>query len=267
MHIDYSQTSLTLLNLVGAGGDPLAERRFVERYGQMVRRIAKAARLDDHDADDVVQETMIAAVQALRENRYDRQRGRFKVWLKGVLYHKIAHLRRKSTTPCRAAGFSPRGPSPTEGLAGFSPRGPFPPADGLGTEGESSSTPPIPVGGRVAEETGGRWRASSQGGRRGRADYSHVPLTDIADPAPTADEQVEAAFEKEWMKAIYEEAAEEVRTEVEPHTWQAFDLVANHGWSPAETARFLGIRRSAVDNAKCRVLKRLKDKVAGFGCD
>lgn len=192
-----SRTSLTLLEQVGGGVDPLAERRFVERYGLMVRGIAKAARLGDHDVEDVVQETMIAAVQALRQQSYDRERGRFKVWLKGVLFHKIAHARRRSSRPSASAG----------------------------------------------------------------------ELPGLADPAAGPEAQVEEAFEREWMKALYEEAAVLVRNEVEPQTWQAFDLVANRGWSPAEVARLLGIRRSAVDNAKSRVLQRLKDKIAAWERD
>jgi len=39
--------------------------------------------------------------------------------------------------------------------------------------------------------------------------------------------------------------------------WQAYDLVVNKGWKPAEAARLLGIRRSQVDNAKMRIGRRL----------
>ncbi|MCC7290699.1 MAG: sigma-70 family RNA polymerase sigma factor [Phycisphaerales bacterium] len=250
MSTDYSQTSLTLLNHVGDGNDPVAERRFVERYGRMVRGIARAAGLNDHDADDVVQETLIAAVQALREKRYDRQLGRFKAWLKGVLFHKIAHFRRKSGLP-RAAGFSPRDASSASSLSR-----------------EESGCSPLPAG-------GGRVRANPSPDSEqtqvpasaflSSSWASSLPLEDIPDPSPPPDEQTERAFEQEWMQALYEEAADEVRNEVEPQTWQAFHLVVNHGWSPVETARHLGIRRSAVDNAKSRILKRLRDKVEIWG--
>lgn len=192
-----SQTSLTLLEQVAAGGDPLAERRFYDRYSRLARTIALAAGLRGADGDDVVQETMTATMLALRERRYDRERGRFKAWFKGVLFHKIGHARR--------------------------------------------------AGGRAA--AGGLTRV---------AETADLEL--LTDPAAGPAAEVEAAFEREWAEALLEEAADAVRQEVEPETWQAYDLYRTKGWKPGDVARQLGIRRSAVYNASTRVIERLRQK-------
>lgn len=90
-------------------------------------------------------------------------------------------------------------------------------------------------------------------------------LKDIADPAPSPDEEFESAFEAEWQKALFDEAAEIVRQRIvqrgESVNWQAYDLVVNGGWKPRAVARLLGIRRSQVDNAKSRILAAIRAAV------
>lgn len=90
----FSQTSTTLLGDVALGDNPYADRLFVQRYAPLAQAAARAAGVGPDDIDDVVQETMMAAVQGLRERRYDRPTGRFKAWFKGILFHKINRLRR-----------------------------------------------------------------------------------------------------------------------------------------------------------------------------
>jgi RNA polymerase sigma factor (sigma-70 family) len=201
-----SRTSTTLLNEVAAGGHERAERLFYERYGRMVRALCLASGVRPSDCDDIVQETMIAAVQALREHRYDRRRAGFKVWLRGVIRHKIAHARQSAVRRPWSPG-APPGLSDTPGGGELDPR----------------------------------------------------ILEQIPDPGPGPAEEFEAAFEAEWQKAARDEVLDQLRREVEPQTWQAYDLLVNKGWKPREVAGLLGMTRRAVDLAKYRVVKHLRE--------
>jgi len=75
-------------------------------------------------------------------------------------------------------------------------------------------------------------------------------------PADSAPESVE--FDQELRLALFDLAAEQVRGEVQPATWQAFWETAVVGTSPAEIARKLGMTIGAIRVAKCRVLARLR---------
>lgn len=79
-------------------------------------------------------------------------------------------------------------------------------------------------------------------------------------PAASDPESVE--FDLELRRALFQRAAEAVRNEVQPATWQAFWETAVVGTSPAEAARKLGMQVGAVRVAKCRVLSRLRAVLA-----
>jgi RNA polymerase sigma-70 factor (ECF subfamily) len=92
-------------------------------------------------------------------------------------------------------------------------------------------------------------RAAANGGSDLQALLDSVP----ADSGP---ESVE--FDLELRRALFQQAAERVREEVQPATWQAFRETGVLGTSPAEAARKLGMQVGAVRVAKCRVLARLR---------
>jgi RNA polymerase sigma factor (sigma-70 family) len=75
-------------------------------------------------------------------------------------------------------------------------------------------------------------------------------------PADSAPESIE--FDQELRLALFDCAAEQVRGEVQPATWQAFWETAVVGTSPAEAAKKLGMNIGAIRVAKCRVLARLR---------
>lgn len=79
-------------------------------------------------------------------------------------------------------------------------------------------------------------------------------------PAPSDPETIE--FDNELRRALFQRAAERVREEVRPATWQAFWETAVVGMSPAEAAKKLNVNAGAVRVAKCRVLARLQAAVA-----
>jgi RNA polymerase sigma-70 factor (ECF subfamily) len=65
-------------------------------------------------------------------------------------------------------------------------------------------------------------------------------------------------FDHELRRALFHQAAERVRGEVQASTWQAFWETGVVGTSAADAARKLGMEVGAVRVAKCRVLARLR---------
>jgi RNA polymerase sigma-70 factor (ECF subfamily) len=78
-------------------------------------------------------------------------------------------------------------------------------------------------------------------------------------PADSGPETIE--FDKELRRALFQRAAQQVRSEVQPATWQAFWETAVVGTSPVDAAQRLGMAVGAIRVAKCRVLARLRAAV------
>lgn len=230
---DASMTSTTLLRGVAVVGDEVSARAFVARYAPMVRAVARACRLSEADADDVGQEVMVAAVEALRRERYDRARGRFRMFLRGVIAHKIRDMmaRHPRERQGRDPQMAPDASSGESRLRGADVPGSAPPCPGSASRLFSSAV--------AASRT----------------------LDEVPDSQPSPSEAFEAAFDAEWRKAAMEEAMDAVRREFEPSTFQAFDLCARKDMPPREVASLLGISRNAVYLAKRRVLARLQEIV------
>lgn len=220
MNGTQTQTSTTLLEEVAGGQSEAACVQFVARYGPMVSAIGAKCGLSPEDREDVRQEVMLAAVETLRKERYDRAQGRFKAWLKGIIYHKIEHSRRAARTRIPSRSHTDESPF--------------------------SSPQPLRDGPRALR--------SPIGSRKSAID-------NLADPHPSPAEQYEAEFETEWQKIAMEEALDEIRHEVDPLTFQAFDLCARKGQSPGAVANLLGLSRNAVYIAKTRILARLREKL------
>ena len=70
-----------------------------------------------------------------------------------------------------------------------------------------------------------------------------------------------AKLEEEFDRELLEQASLRVRLRVEPHTWDAFRLVALEGFSGAEAAARLGMKVAAVFVAKGRVQKLLREEI------
>ena len=74
-------------------GDSDAFGRLIDRHGLAVRRAARAILRDDDDADDAVQEGMLAAWRAI--DRYDPARP-FRPWLMRIVVNAALDARRRS---------------------------------------------------------------------------------------------------------------------------------------------------------------------------
>ncbi len=77
----------------------------------------------------------------------------------------------------------------------------------------------------------------------------------------------EEAFEMEWKNQHLKYCVEQVRGEVFQGTFQAFSMVVIKGRSVAEACDELGMNANQVYKAKARILRRVREKMAEFGCE
>ena len=71
-------------------------------------------------------------------------------------------------------------------------------------------------------------------------------------------------IEWEHRRAVFRQAARDVSVDVERTTWQAFWMTAVEGQPAKQVAADLNMRVGSVYTARCRVLQRIKDKVAEY---
>jgi RNA polymerase sigma-70 factor (ECF subfamily) len=77
-------------------------------------------------------------------------------------------------------------------------------------------------------------------------------------------DDAEALWEKEYRDHLVGRAAEVMKAEFQPATWQAFWSLVVEGKSGAEVADALGLSVDAVYAAKSRVLRRLRQELDGM---
>lgn len=90
-------------------------------------------------------------------------------------------------------------------------------------------------------------------------------VQDLLEAQPAPDPSATALFEAEYRRHLFQWAAEEVRGEFAPATWQAFWQTAVEGRPTAEVAAGLGLSVGAVYIARSRVLARLKRRIEQLG--
>lgn len=72
------------------------------------------------------------------------------------------------------------------------------------------------------------------------------------------DEHVEAMWDQELSKAVLRQCLQEVRHELSPHMFEAFELVTLRQWPPKKVAEHLGVSTAVVYQSKHRVLNRIR---------
>ncbi len=77
-------THASLLARLAQGGDSQAWNEFHDRYRELVWSFARRRGFQPADADDVVQEVLLAVNRGVSSFDYDPARGRFRGWLKTV---------------------------------------------------------------------------------------------------------------------------------------------------------------------------------------
>lgn len=82
--------------------------------------------------------------------------------------------------------------------------------------------------------------------------------TDFFNAVPDEDSMARA-WEEEWRQAVMQQCLAAVRAEVEPRTFEAFELFALKELPAEEVAGRLGITANAVFGAKRRILRRIRE--------
>src|SRR6516225_6696526 len=92
---DSLPTRRSLLSRLRNLGDDASWRTFFDTYWLLIYNVARKSGLTDADAQDVVQETIIAVARKMPEFRYDPAKGSFKNWLLLITRRRIHdHLRK-----------------------------------------------------------------------------------------------------------------------------------------------------------------------------
>ena len=100
---DSLKTRQSLLSRLRNLDDQESWRNFFDRYWELLYNVARRSGLGEAEAQDVVQETVIAVAKAMPDFRYDPALGSFKQWLLRITGRRITdHLRRAYRQPQRA---------------------------------------------------------------------------------------------------------------------------------------------------------------------
>jgi len=117
------QTRESLLSRLRDHEDKESWQTFFDLYWRLLYNVARRAGLDDPDAQDVVQDAVMAIAREIPQFHYDPQRGTFKQWLFRILRRRIAdHFRKLYRQPARA-GMSPETLERTGDANAVPPRG------------------------------------------------------------------------------------------------------------------------------------------------
>lgn len=93
---EFPQTRPSLLEAVQKTKGNLNWREFFDRYAPAVYRVARLRGVPQSDADDIVQQVMMSIVTHIADFRYDRDRGRFRDWVRRITENKIISLKRRA---------------------------------------------------------------------------------------------------------------------------------------------------------------------------
>ena len=88
---DYASvpTRSSLLSRLRNAGDEASWRTFFETYWRLIYNVGRKSGLSDADAQDVVQDTVIAVARKMPEFCYDPAKGSFKQWLLLITRRRI----------------------------------------------------------------------------------------------------------------------------------------------------------------------------------
>ena len=70
-------------------------QEFFNTYWKLIYAVARKAGLDDAEAQDAVQDTILCVAKEMADFKYDRAKGTFKGWLKTVTRRRVADILRR----------------------------------------------------------------------------------------------------------------------------------------------------------------------------
>ena len=74
-------------------------------------------------------------------------------------------------------------------------------------------------------------------------------------------ETIQAKFEEDYQKSLFDWASQRVKSKVNDETWKAFYLAAIEGQSAQTVAAKLNISVGSVYTSKCRIVARIRNEV------
>jgi DNA-directed RNA polymerase specialized sigma24 family protein len=99
------RTPASLLERLRRPGDPDAWARFVALYMPLIYSWGRRVGLQEQDADDLVQDVLLALVRALPSFQYDRHKS-FRRWLRTITLNKWRDRCKQRGTTCRIGSYS-----------------------------------------------------------------------------------------------------------------------------------------------------------------
>src|SRR5215471_8074007 len=109
---DPIATRHSLLNRLKDWGDHASWQDFFDTYWQLIYNVAAKAGLSDVEAQEVVQETIIAVARKIGEFRADPEHGSFSAWLMQLTRWRICDQRRRRKRDGHAPWLSTGGEVP-----------------------------------------------------------------------------------------------------------------------------------------------------------
>ena len=101
---DPAATRSSLVGRLRDWGDHGSWQDFFDTYWKLIYAVAIKAGLSDVEAQDVVQETVVAVAKQMRDGGYDRSKSSFKNWLCLITRRRIIdHFRRRTDPKLRHA--------------------------------------------------------------------------------------------------------------------------------------------------------------------
>src|SRR5262245_12813470 len=111
---DPMATRASLLARLKDWGNQGSWQEFFDSYWQLIHRVALKSGLTDAEAQDVVQETLLAVARHIKNFDYDRGRWRFKSWLMLIARQRISwQLRKRLPAQSPSAADDENGPRTT----------------------------------------------------------------------------------------------------------------------------------------------------------
>lgn len=101
-----NETSLSLLNRLRRSPEPESWERLVELYTPLIRAWLRRYDVQDNDADDLVQEVLLAVSKDLSKFEHAGQPGAFRGWLKAILVNRLRKFWRSRDRRPQARGDS-----------------------------------------------------------------------------------------------------------------------------------------------------------------
>jgi RNA polymerase sigma-70 factor (ECF subfamily) len=88
-------TSTTLLEGLRDPGNQTVWLQFVDRYRPLILKYGQRLGLSGEDAEDVAQTSLIGFCESYRGQKYERERGRLREWLFGIVHNQVRNWQRR----------------------------------------------------------------------------------------------------------------------------------------------------------------------------